>query len=148
VDQAGSDKAIKTFSHLIQEVQAVGLTIAWGAWRFVREMTADRATAIRTSALIAVSVIPFVQKLMRMLQPHEIEMLKKATSITDQNGQFNFTGLPKWHYLLEVYNGPNLLYRDLIDMNKETKKNIILKDKEKVYEPNIKVKIIPSEYRW
>jgi hypothetical protein len=88
------------------------------------------------------------RELMDRISRTEIEKLIDRTSITDQNGQFNFTGLPKWHYLLEVYNGPNLLYRDIMDMNKEKHKNVILLDTKKVYESNIKVKIIPDEYRW
>jgi hypothetical protein len=87
-------------------------------------------------------------RLMERIEPNDREKLKERTSVTDQDGNFMFTNLPEWRYLLEVYNGPALLYHNLVDMDKETNKNVILKGKGKVIEPNIKLIIIPSEFKY
>ncbi len=68
--------------------------------------------------------------------------------ITGRSGEFWFTGLKKGKYLLEVYQGPTLLYRNVIDMNKETEKTIMLHGQERRFEPNIPLKKIPREFKY
>jgi hypothetical protein len=72
---------------------------------------------------------------------------KEIILVTDKNGQFKFTGLPKGKYLLELYEGPTLLYRDMVDMYKENNKTIILKGEGRRFEQNIPLKVIPPEFR-
>jgi hypothetical protein len=65
----------------------------------------------------------------KLTPPRELKQPQKIT-VTDHDGQFKFSGLPKTRYLLEVNQGPTLLYRDVIDANQETNKNIILHSKD------------------
>jgi len=68
--------------------------------------------------------------------------------ITDKNGKFKFTRLPKGIYLLELYEGPSLLYRDMVDMmNKAKNKTIILKGEGRKFEPDIRLEVVPPEFR-
>ena len=49
---------------------------------------------------------------------------------TDKNGGFRFTNLERERYLLEVSQGVQLLYRDVVDATKEdTRKEIALRRK-------------------
>jgi hypothetical protein len=64
----------------------------------------------------------------KITPPRTLKAPQKITT-TDQEGQFNFSGLEVGRYLLEVYQGPTLLYRDVVDLNKETNKNIMLRAK-------------------
>lgn len=50
-------------------------------------------------------------------------------TVTDKDGRFLFEDMEKGIYLLEVYQGLNLLYRDVIDTKKEMNKVIPLKRK-------------------
>lgn len=65
----------------------------------------------------------------KLTPPRNTKEPQKVT-VTDQDGQFKFEGLKKTRYLLEVNQGPTLLYRDVIDMNHETHRNIILRGKD------------------
>ena len=59
--------------------------------------------------------------------------MKKPEKITDtdDNGEFRFADLEKGRYLLEVYQGLTLLYRDTIDTKQTTNKEIELKRKDR-----------------
>ncbi|MBI4650397.1 hypothetical protein HY745_03745 [Candidatus Desantisbacteria bacterium] len=46
---------------------------------------------------------------------------------TDARGNFCFQNLEKSRYLLEIYQGITLLYREVTDANQDTKKEIILR---------------------
>jgi len=65
----------------------------------------------------------------KLTPPRNLKEPQKIT-VTDNDGQFKFSGLKKTRYLLEVTQGPTLLYRDVIDVNQQTTKNIILHSKD------------------
>jgi hypothetical protein len=83
----------------------------------------------------------------KLTPPRDFKEPQK-TAITDQYGRFKFAGLKKGRYLLEVHQGPTLLYRDMVDMDKGSHKTIILRGEEKRYEPNIPLKVIPPEFKY
>ena len=64
----------------------------------------------------------------KLTPPRNLKVPQKITT-TDQDGRFNLPGLEMGRYLLEIYQGPTLLYRDVVDLNKETNKNIMLRAK-------------------
>jgi len=65
----------------------------------------------------------------KLTPPRDLKEPQKIT-VTDHDGQFTFSGLKKARYLLEVNQGPTLLYRDVIDVNQESIKNIMLHSKD------------------
>jgi len=85
----------------------------------------------------------------KLIPPREfrcvVNMDKMA--VTDKKGKFKFTGLPKGIYLLELYEGPTLLYRDKVDMYKTKNKKIILKGQGRKFEPDIRLAVVPPEFR-
>ena len=64
----------------------------------------------------------------RLIPPKSVPRPEKITT-TDQNGEFRFSGVDKGKYLLEVYQGVTLLYRNVLDTHQDSVKEIELKRK-------------------
>ena len=64
----------------------------------------------------------------RLIPPRDLKQPEKVTT-TDEDGKFRFADLSGDRYLLEVYQGLTLLYREVIDMKQNAPKEIILKKK-------------------
>ena len=64
----------------------------------------------------------------KLTPPRNLKEPQKITT-TNDDGQYNFVGLKKSRYLLEVYQGPTLLYRNVVDLNQEEHKTIVLHSK-------------------
>jgi hypothetical protein len=58
------------------------------------------------------------------------ESQPQKITTTNYEGKFMFTGLKQARYLFEIYQGPMLLYRDVVDVNQETNRTIKLKTRE------------------
>jgi hypothetical protein len=52
------------------------------------------------------------------------QKITQKITTTEPDGRFEFTNLDKGRYLLEVYQGLTLLYRDVIDTGQETHKEL------------------------
>ncbi len=63
----------------------------------------------------------------RLTPPRDSKLPQNVTT-TNQDGQFSITGLKKGRYLIEVKQGPTLLFRDVIDTTRETNKDIMLRE--------------------
>ena len=64
----------------------------------------------------------------RLIPPRDVKKPEKVTT-TDEDGKFRFTDLSGDKYLLEVYQGLTLLYREVIEGKENTPKEIPLKKK-------------------
>jgi hypothetical protein len=64
----------------------------------------------------------------RLIPPRDLKQPEKVTT-TDEDGKFRFAHLSGDKYLLEVYQGLTLLYREVIEVKQNTPKEIILKKK-------------------
>ena len=64
----------------------------------------------------------------RLIPPRDLKKPEKVTT-TDEDGKFRFTDLGGDKYLLEVYQGLTLLYREVIEGKENTPKEITLKKK-------------------
>jgi hypothetical protein len=64
----------------------------------------------------------------KLTPPRDSQEAQKITT-TDHDGDFVFTGLKQMRYLFEVYQGPTLLYRDVVDTKQETNRTLMLKSK-------------------
>jgi hypothetical protein len=64
----------------------------------------------------------------RLIPPKDLKKSEKVTT-TDEDGQFRFADLSGDKYLLEVYEGLTLLYREIIEGKQNTPKEIALKKK-------------------
>ena len=64
----------------------------------------------------------------RLIPPRDVKKPEKVTT-TDEDGKFRFTDLGADKYLLEVYQGLTLLYREVIEGKENTPKEIALKKK-------------------
>src|ERR1044072_1560410 len=64
----------------------------------------------------------------KLISPKAAKRPQKVTT-TDQKGEFLFAKVEDGRYLLEVYQGLALLYRDVVDTTKPSKKAIALKRK-------------------
>ena len=66
--------------------------------------------------------------IVRLIPPKNLKMPEKITT-TDQNGEFHFADTERRKYLLEVYQGLTLLYRNVVDTHQNSFKVIELKRK-------------------
>jgi carboxypeptidase family protein len=66
--------------------------------------------------------------IIKLTPPKATKQPQKVTS-TDPQGEFRFEKVVDGRYLLEVYQGLSLLYRDVVDTTKPSKKAISLKRK-------------------
>ncbi len=64
----------------------------------------------------------------KLIPPKGINEPEKVTT-TDRNGAFRFSKLREGKYLLAVYQGVTILYRDLITIKQNMRKDIFLKRK-------------------
>jgi hypothetical protein len=64
----------------------------------------------------------------RLIPPRDLKKPEKVTT-TDEGGKFRFADLSGDKYLLEVYEGLTLLYREVIEVKQNTQKEIALKKK-------------------
>ncbi len=64
----------------------------------------------------------------RLIPPRDLKQPEKVTT-TDEDGKFRFADLSGDRYLLEVYQGLTLLYREVVEVKENTPKEIILKKK-------------------
>ena len=64
----------------------------------------------------------------RLIPPRDLKKPEKVTT-TDEGGKFRFADLSGDKYLLEVYQGLTLLYREVIEGKENTPKEITLKKK-------------------
>jgi len=64
----------------------------------------------------------------RLIPPRDVKKPEKVTT-TDEDGNFRFTDLSGDKYLLEVYEGLTLLYREVVEVKQNTPKEIALKKK-------------------
>ncbi len=63
------------------------------------------------------------------LTPSKGMKTPEKITTTDDKGNFLFKDLDKGRYLLEVYQGVTLLYRDVVDTSQDMKREISLKRK-------------------
>ncbi|MCG3114294.1 MAG: carboxypeptidase-like regulatory domain-containing protein [Candidatus Manganitrophus sp. SA1] len=64
----------------------------------------------------------------RLIPPKAAGRPEKATT-TDERGGFRFPDIERGRYLLEVYQGTTLLYREVVETDQETIKEIQLSRK-------------------
>ena len=64
----------------------------------------------------------------RLIPPRDVRAPEKVTT-TDEGGNFRFTDLSGDRYLLEVYQGLTLLYREVVEVKENTQREIALKKK-------------------
>ena len=64
----------------------------------------------------------------RLIPPRDLKQPEKVTT-TDEDGKFRFADLSGDRYLLEVYQGLTLLYREVVELKENTPKEIILRKK-------------------
>jgi len=64
----------------------------------------------------------------RLIPPRDLKKPEKVTT-TDEGGKFRFADLSGDKYLLEVYEGLTLLYREVVEVKQNTPKEIALKKK-------------------
>lgn len=69
-----------------------------------------------------------IENLEIKLTPPTSSALPVRIATTDQNGQFRFAQVKQSHYLLEVSQGPSLLYRAEIDTGRQNQIEIPLQD--------------------
>lgn len=60
-----------------------------------------------------------------LIPPRDLRGVEKITT-TDDRGRFSFSALDRGRYLLEVYQGVMLLYREVIAVDRDTRKDIEL----------------------
>ncbi len=66
----------------------------------------------------------------RLIPPKARNQPEKVTT-TNEGGEFHFPELEKGRYLLEIYQGTTLLYREVIEADSQTTKEIRLARKER-----------------
>jgi hypothetical protein len=64
----------------------------------------------------------------KLIPPRDLKKPEKVTT-TDEGGKFRFADLSGDKYLLEVYEGLTLLYREVVEVKQNTPKEITLKKK-------------------
>ncbi len=62
----------------------------------------------------------------KLIPPRDRHGVERVTS-TDEGGKFHFENLDGGRYLLEVYQGVMLLYREVITLDRDTRKDIELR---------------------
>jgi len=62
----------------------------------------------------------------KLIPPRDLRGVEKITT-TDDRGGFRFSALDGGRYLLEVYQGVLLLYREVIAVDRDTRKDIELR---------------------
>ena len=62
----------------------------------------------------------------KLIPPRDRRGVERVTS-TDEGGRFHFDNLDGGRYLLEVYQGVMLLYREVISLDRDTRKDIELR---------------------
>jgi hypothetical protein len=64
----------------------------------------------------------------KLIPPKAAKRPEKITS-TNYQGNFRFSGVPTGRYLIEVYQGVTILYRDIIEITRDMRKDIPLRKK-------------------
>ncbi len=62
----------------------------------------------------------------KLIPPRDRRGVERVTS-TDEGGRFHFDNLDGGRYLLEVYQGVMLLYREVINLDRDMRKDIELR---------------------
>ena len=62
----------------------------------------------------------------KLIPPRDLRGVERVTS-TDEEGRFRFDNLAGGKYLLEVYQGVMLLYREVITLDRDMRKDIQLR---------------------
>ncbi len=65
----------------------------------------------------------------KLIPPRELRGVERITS-TDGEGRFRFANLDRGRYLLEVYQGVRLLYREVISLDRDLRKDIELRKRQ------------------
>jgi hypothetical protein len=66
---------------------------------------------------------------LKLIPPRDLRGVEKITT-TDDRGSFHFSALDRGRYLLEIYQGVMLLYREVINVDRDTRKDIELRRKQ------------------
>ena len=65
----------------------------------------------------------------KLIPPKSVRKSEKVVS-TDEKGEFHFTNIDQGKYLIEVYQGITILYRNMMEINQNTRKDIALRRKD------------------
>ena len=66
--------------------------------------------------------------MVKLIPPRNLQKSEKITS-TNEQGEFRFPNIERGRYLIEVYQGVTILYRDVVEVTQDMRKEIPLRKK-------------------